>query len=200
MPVTPAVIVTGGGPNNELPGVPPAVDNSLPEIPGPVDPGWGVPLPPVTVWPIPPGPSHPIVLPPTYPVHPDNSLPVPPSVWPQPPNYPDNSLPIAPVFPTHPIYRPVAPNHDLPLPPGAVWPPLPPSLPAGQYMCLVWIPGVAYRWTVIDTNLKPAHPIVPPSGVGIWPSPGHPDQGLPPSGNVPVNPIDPGGQPTPTRR
>jgi hypothetical protein len=55
-------------------------------------------------------------------------------------------------------------------------------------MCVVWFPGYGYRWTTIDTSLKPAHPIAPPPAQ-VWPSPG-----------VPTQPIDPGGQPTPTRR
>jgi hypothetical protein len=31
-----------------------------------------------------------------------------------------------------------------------VWPPLPPSIPAGKAIALVWISGVGYRYTVID--------------------------------------------------
>jgi hypothetical protein len=160
-------------------------DQGLPE--GPVDPGYGVPLPPVvshpippTVWPNPPSPG----APPTYPVDPGYGLPLPPTVWPQPPRPVDPAYGVpVPIAPAHPIYLPpVGPNHDLPIPPGAVWPPLPPSV-TGQVMCLVWLVGIGYRWTTIDASLKPAHPIVPPSAV---PEPGHP--------------IDPGGQPTPVRR
>jgi len=49
----------------------------------------------------------------------------------------------------------------------------------------------------------PSHPIAPGGPPpGIWPSPGHPDQGLPPSGvgiwpspGYPAHPISPGGPP-----
>jgi len=155
---------------------------------GPVDPGYGVSLPPVVSHPIAPGggpsqgpgfPTHPIA-PPTYPVDPGYGIPTIPGIWPSPPAFPDHSLPIAPVLPTHPIYRPEAPNNDLPLPPGAVWPPLPPSVD-GQVLCFVWVVGIGYRWTVIDPSLQPSHPIVlPPSTV-----PPHPDHGLPDGGRPP---------------
>jgi hypothetical protein len=189
-------VTSAGAPDNSLPGIEGPVDpgygigierpdNTLPPS-GPVDPGYGIPLPPVVSHPIPPQPDQGLpALPPTYPVDPDYGLPVPPTVWPQPPRpvSPDNSLPIAPVAPTHPIYMPVAPNHDLPLPPGAVWPPLPPYVSTGQLMCFVWIPGIGYRWTTIDTSLKPTHPIQPPSTV-----PSHP---IAPGGGAPTQPIAP---------
>ena len=38
--------------------------------------------------------------------------------------------------------------------PGTIWPPLAPGA-QGKYLCLVIVPGVGYRYTVIDTNLKP---------------------------------------------
>jgi hypothetical protein len=194
------IIVGPGRPTHPIApgGPPPVIDNSLPDIPGPVDPGWGVPLPPVVSHPIAPGPSHPIVLPPTYPVDPDYGLPLPPTVWPQPPRPvdPGYGVPV-PIDPTHPIYLPVAPNNDLPIPPGGVYPPLPPYVstgPVGQLMCFVWIPGIGYRWTTIDVNLKPTHPIIlPPSTV-----PGVPTHPIAPGGE-PTHPIDPGGQPTPRR-
>jgi hypothetical protein len=64
-----------------------------------------------------------------------------------------------------------------------VWPPLPPSV-TGVIMCLVWIVGVGYRWTVIDTSLSVAHPIMPPSAVPEHPMapggrPSHPIAGQP---------------------
>jgi hypothetical protein len=181
-------------------------------IEGPIDPGYGYPLPPVVSHPIPPTvwPDPRPPRPPTYPVDPDYGLPAPPTVWPQPPRPvdPDYSVPI-PISPSHPIYYPGAPNHDLPLPPGAVWPPLPPYVstgPVGQVMCFVWIPGIGYRWTTIDLNLQPTHPIViPPStvpGVPTHPiapggeAPTHP---IAPGGEAPAHPMDPGGQPTPRR-
>jgi hypothetical protein len=152
--------------------------------------------------------SHPIVpppdyptqgpVPPTYPVDPDYGLPAPPTVWPQPPRPvdPDYSVPV-PISPSHPIYMPApgAPDNSLPLPPGAVWPPLPPAL-EGDFLVIVWIPGVGWRWTAIDTGLAPTQPIaqpplypshqpVPPSGMRpdntLPRPPGRPDQGLPPT-------------------
>jgi hypothetical protein len=110
---------------------------------------------------------------------------MPPTVWPQPPRPtdPDYSVPL-PISPSHPIYTPDpgAPDNSLPLPPGAVWPPLPPVLDGGEVLVLVWIPGVGWRWTVIDTELQPEHPIaqpVYPSHQPVPPSGEHPSQGLP---------------------
>jgi hypothetical protein len=170
-------------------------------IEGPVDPGYGYPLPPVInggppLYPdqgLPPvhgRPSHPIQ--PTYPVDPDYGLPVAPGIWPQPPitTWP----PPTPVHPSHPIYpsgghpshglppAPARPDQGLPpsgehpehpieLPPGSVYPPLPPSI-QGPILCFVWVVGVGYRWVSIDPSLTPSHPIR---------MPGHPDQGLPPT-------------------
>src|SRR5436190_4332309 len=103
---TPAIIVTEGGLNQDLPGGPPGhIDNVLPGVPGPVDPGYGLPLPPVTIWPTPPRLDQGLPTPPTYPVAPDNSLPSPPQMWPAPPRV-DNSLPPVPVSPSLPIYLP----------------------------------------------------------------------------------------------
>lgn len=139
----------------------------------PVDPGYGIPLPPVishpielleTIWPSPGRPAHPIVRPPTYPVDPGWGLPTLPGKWPIPPRPvdPQYGIPECPLEPGHPIY-PVPPvAGQLPvLPPGSVYPPLPPGV-TGQLLCFVWIVGVGYRWIVIDTNLKPTHPIAPP--------------------------------------
>jgi hypothetical protein len=185
--------VTGGALEVEAVGAPPYPAHPIVPGPvdpgygvsGPIDPGYGVPLPPVVSHPIAPGgerPSHQPV-PPTYPVDPDYDLPVPPTVWPQPPRPVDPSYGVpVPISPTHPIYLPpVGPDNSLPLPPGAVWPPLPPSV-TGEVMCMVWIVGVGYRWTTIDTSLEPTHPIAQPP---LYPShqpvppPPHPDQGLP---------------------
>jgi hypothetical protein len=56
------------------------------------------------------------------------------------------------------------------LPPGMVWPPLPPSV-TGTVMALVWVVGCGYRWTVIDTSLKPTpQKLSPPSTVRTSPS------------------------------
>jgi hypothetical protein len=152
-------------------------DQGLPDPEAPVDPGYGVDdthpdqgLPPeVGVWPPIPGrPDHPIVLPPpvitpkppggkppvVWPPQIDNSLPEPPpGIWP-PPGAPDNSLP-----PT-PGQLPVFP--DSPGEPGTIWPPLPVMPDEGNLLVIVWVPGVGYRWAVVDPTLKP-------------------DQGLPPT-------------------
>ena len=171
----------GAGPDNELPGRPPGFWGgerpSLPVRPGhlpayggrPVDPGYGVPLPPITEEPPvdpdfgvgrPPHAGHP--LPPTYPVRPDQGLPRPPHVWPRPPSPPEVWPPVTspPISPEHPIYpvEPGSPTHPIVLPPGAVWPPLPPSI-TGTVTCFVWVVGCGYRWITIDPNLQPEHPI-----------------------------------------
>lgn len=129
---------------------------------GPVDPGFGIPLPPIDPEGI-PHPEHPIARPPrpTYPVDPGWGLPSPPDRFPIPPRPvdPQYGVPECPLYPEHPIYLP--PGEPPVLPPGSVWPPLPPGV-TGQLMCFVWIVGVGYRWIVIDTDLKPTHPIAPP--------------------------------------
>lgn len=143
-------------------------DQGLPGVEGPVDPGYGVDVggrpshpivtPPMLpgVWPKPGEPSHPIYLP--------------PSVWP------------GPGTPGHPIYIPIGPDNTLPpyidnsLPEGpVVWPPLPPdSGLSGKVAILIVVFGYGYRWLVVDTDAKPAHPIAP--GGGTKP----PDGGKPP--------------------
>jgi hypothetical protein len=209
MTVTPAYIVTGGGPDNSLPGVPPGIDNSLPGSPPgidnslprhtrPVDPGYGIPLPPVTVWPTPPTIGYPLPIPPTYPVPPDyidNLPPMPPTVWPTPPVPPTTWPPPQPIRPGVPVYPalpiapggerpstgpvpeppggvvspPIAPGGDvpgmpLPMPPGAVWPPLPGV--EGKVIAFVWFVGYGWRWGSFDPSLTVGYPLpAPPGGV-----------------------------------
>jgi hypothetical protein len=94
-------------PGNALPGDQPSIDNSLPGRTRPVDPGYGIPLPPVTVWPTPPTIGYPLPIPPTYPVPPpviDNSPPSPPTMWPTPPIPPTTWPPPQPIRPGVPIY------------------------------------------------------------------------------------------------
>lgn len=156
----------------EIPGMP---DQGLPgEDEGPVDPGFGYPLPPIVEHPIAPSwpgrPSHPIVRPPTFPVDPGYGLPSGPGIWPQPP-HPDNGPPVGPpLLPTHPIYHPDKPQPQPPAGgtptqpiyiPGKVWPPLPPSV-TGTVIAFCWIVGVGYRWVVIDASASIEHPIVEP--------------------------------------
>lgn len=162
-----AVITTFGGelPDNSLPGEQPGIDNSLPRPERPVDPGFGIPLPPVIDNSLPKPPHRP-----TYPVDPDYGIPTRPSVWPGPPIH--GKPPLPPLRPDLPIYLP-PPNVDnsLPLHPGAVWPPLAPGLD-GKLLAFVWIVGVGYRWTVIDTSLKPDIGLPPGIDNTLPPSPG----------------------------
>jgi hypothetical protein len=82
--------------------------------------------------------------------------------------------PPQPGHPSHPIYLPVppaSPEHPIALPPGSVWPPLPPDGGSGVVVVLAWVPGVGYRWVVIDTSQQPDQ--------GLPGAPVAPDQGLP---------------------
>jgi hypothetical protein len=242
-------IVGAGGPDNSLPGGGAGIDNSLPGVEGPVDPGYGYPLPPVinNGLPSPGRPAHPIY--PTYPVDPDYGLPSAPGVWPEPPigtwpppppvrpshpiyptrptdpdygldtghrpsnelpgegegeEHPDQGLPGRGPRPSHPIHPGgggAHPDHELPMPPGAVWPPLPPSV-QGPVMCFVWIVGVGYRWTVIDPSLTPDQglpgdqPEIDNTLPGRRP---RPDNELPDSGNTPSNELPPTPAPKPAQ-
>lgn len=151
---------------------------------GPVDPGYGVELPPVVDNGL---PGRPGVWPPqrpTYPVDPDYGLPTRPGVWPNPPNlgggHPGHPLPPVPVYPSHPIYLPPnVPGHPIELPPGAVWPPLPPALDGEKVLAFVWIVGVGYRWAVLDPGATVDNSLPKPSK---------------PPGHV-ANPIQPTPQP-----
>jgi hypothetical protein len=121
------------------------VDNELPGMSPPVDPGYGLPdwstghpshpIPPVppggaATLPIyPGGPSLPIYVP--VPPVVDNTLPPPPTIYPPLPTGPDNSLP--------PVY------------------------PDGEIYILVIIPGIGWRYMLVDmenevTNPMPGHP------------------------------------------
>jgi hypothetical protein len=135
-------------------------DQGLPGEGEPVDPDYGVPegeLPEVEPPDPPPG-----IWPPLTPEQPWRPIPD----WPERPS-------TGPVLPGRP---PVAPGQGLPgeggepghlpsLPPGTIWPPLPPGV-HGKYLALVLIggggKGAHYRYTVIDADLRPEHPIVPP--------------------------------------
>ena len=86
------------------------------------------------------------------------------------PGAPDQGLPPIPGIPGLP---------PINLPPGEVWPPLPPgTAEPHKAIAIVAIPGVGYRYTVVE--LKPGHPDhgLPPSRPGTRP-PARPDQGLP---------------------
>lgn len=101
----------------------------------------------------------------------------PPIAGPQPP--------VAGQLPVFPPAQPGSPDQGLPpipgvplppisLPPGQVWPPLPPGTPEPhKVVAIVAIPGVGYRYTVVELK-APAHP-----DQGLPGSGGRPDQGLP---------------------
>lgn len=134
-------------------------DQGLPGEEGPVDPEYGVdegaeidgglPEPPPGIWP-PLTPEHPWRPLPSLPERPSQG-PVRPGV----PVGPDQGLPGEP---------PTA-GHLPSLPPGTIWPPLPPGV-QGKFLVLVLIggggKGAHYRYTVVDAGLRPAHPIEPP--------------------------------------
>jgi hypothetical protein len=174
------LITHGGGPSHPIQPTPP-VDPGY-GVEGPVDPGYGVPLPPVVDNSLPPQIDN--SLPPTYPVDPGYGIPIVPGVWPKPPVH--VWPPPQPIYPSHPIYptefpeHPIAPGggpaHPIVLPPGSVWPPLPPAI-QGKVLCFVWIVGVGYRWTVIDPSLK-----LDIGLPGDQPGPGHDLPPHPPDG------------------
>jgi hypothetical protein len=155
-------------------------DQELPGVEGPVDPDYGIEEGGGGIWP----------------GLPDIGLPQPPpGIW--PPLTPEHPwLPIAPGGgPSHPIApggrpeHPIAPGgggggtptHPIELPPGTIWPPLPPGV-SGKYLALVLIggggKGAMYRYVVIDADHRPDQ--------GLPPQPPHPDQGGP--GTPPAQP------------
>jgi hypothetical protein len=195
--------------------LPPVIDNGLPGNPGvwppqkptyPVFPNHDLPTRP-GLWPNPPAP--PGVWPPTPPLRPSHPIyptrPTDPGYGhPEGGHRPDQGLPGEETPPDRPEQglpphignRPPGsggqhPDNSLPLPPGSVWPPLPPSV-EGVIIAFCWIVGVGYRWVVIDPSLgidndlpgeRPPHIGGRPPGSG---------GGRPPHA---MNPIDPGGQP-----
>lgn len=118
-------------------------------------------------------------LPGGMPPMPDNSLPLPPpGVWPPltpgnpiRPVRPDNSLPGSQPHPDHglPGGSGGHPDNTLPLQPGVIWPPIQGA--RDKYLVLVVIPGVGWRYVVIDASLQPEHGLPQPQP--------HPDHGLP---------------------
>jgi hypothetical protein len=143
----------------------------LPERPGwggPVDPGWGLES------------GRPGQLPgrPAFPERPSHGLPFP--GFPERPGH----LPSRPGRPVDPGYGvdeggleiwplppeggglPPVPGQPLPPtdpPPGTVWPPLPPSIPEGKALAVIWISGVGSRYAVITVPPHPEHPDRPPT-------------------------------------
>ena len=109
------------------------------------------------------------------PLYPDQGLPGRPG-RPGRPDYPSQGLPGRPGRPIDPDYGidegeggeagklpiwPIGPEHGLPPiaglplpptnpPPGTIWPPLPPSIPAGKTLVYAGIVGVGKRYIVVD--------------------------------------------------
>ena len=198
-------IVSGGSPDNSLPGMPVGPDNSLPGSGAGID--NSLPKPPPGVWP-PPSAAHPIVpAPPGTP---------PGVIWPpigHPPSWgggwgggghPDQGLPGGGGRPARPDQglpggggRPARPDQGLPgqRPPHASGQPVPgggqpdntlpgqpahpdQGLPSGKFWVVAGIPGVGWRYVCVDPSQQPDQGL-PPEG-GTTPPP-TPDQGLPPT-------------------
>lgn len=104
------------------------------------------------------------------------------------PPLPGHGLPgPQPGTPTPPIVLPPGIDNSLPaipgtglpppgLPPGEIWPPLPPGtdVPKVAYAILA-IPGVGYRYTVVDLSVRPGHELPPEHNRPGHELPDHPD-------------------------
>lgn len=142
---------------------------------GPVDPDYGIEGPeidepePPGIWPSPGRPAHPIYLPrprppvgiwpPPTPEHPIVPVPEPPPVVGGGPITPGG-----PGMPGRPIDPDARPEHPI-YTPGTIWPP--PNA-VGKFIVLAWIPGMGWKYIVVDASLKPTHPIAP-GGPGAQP-------------------------------
>ena len=145
--------MSGGYPDQGLPGDQPGIDNSLPGM----QPGMdnSLPKPPPGVWP-PPVPAHPIVPVPPGSVAPawhDLAQP-----WPSgAPDAPGGAPPTA----THPIAPGGSPPRpDQTLPPTGMDPHPSHPIASGTYWCLVYLPGFGWHYVVLDpswswTSLRP---------------------------------------------
>jgi hypothetical protein len=155
-----ALIVPLGELPGLIPGAPGYPDQGLPSRPGfpgrPIDPGFGWGGRPPHVGNRPPGSWDRPEYPSTGPVRPGR--PIDPNwgvdeggggLWPL-----DPAHPIAPPVPGEPEPPPIDP------PPGTIWPPLPPNIPAGKALVYAGIAGVGYRYIVIDIPENP--PELPP--------------------------------------
>jgi hypothetical protein len=96
-----------------------------------------------------PGPSHPIVLPPLVGVWPPPGQPTFPIVIP-----PEVGIP---VFPTQPIYIELPPNVPNPVPPGEIWPPLPPEY-AGKLVAVIVVGEGKVHWYCVPPPSVPGTP------------------------------------------
>ena len=119
------------------------IDNELPEPP----PGIWPPLTPEHPWrPVPGG---------GRPERPSQGLPPSPG---RPPTV-GGGLPPTPGHPMEPVEPgdEGSPEHLPSLPPGMIWPPLPPGV-HGKYLVLIYVSGIGYRYTVIDASQRPERP------------------------------------------
>lgn len=130
-------------------------DNTLPGVEGPVDPGYGhpIPTPPPGIWP-PPSLGNPIV-----PVDPGFGIPITPgTIWPSPgrPPHIDAGLPTPPSG-TLPARPPVRPDAGLPQPPGSISNPIQPH----TYWMLCYCPSLGWNYIAVDPSLQPGTPLPP---------------------------------------
>jgi len=71
-----------------------------------------------------------------------------------PPPYPNVGLPPS-VWPGVPVHKPAPGEPPIALPPGSVYPPLPPAIGNDNVLALVWIPNIGYRWVVLGAHITP---------------------------------------------
>jgi hypothetical protein len=152
------IIPLSGRPDQGLPGPQPQPPGIWP---GPGYPDQGLPGRPPHVGNRPPGSWDRPEYPSTGPVRPGR--PIDPGYGVEEGGGTAGQLPIWPLDPAHPIAPPIPGEPELPPvdpPPGTIWPPLPPSVPAGKALAYVGITGVGYRYVVIDIPENP--PELPP--------------------------------------
>ena len=68
-------------------------------------------------------------------------------------------------WPSNPIQIPIppdtpgSPQPPIQLPPGTIWPPLPPDVGVGgKTAILIWVVGVGHRWFIHDASVNPPVP------------------------------------------
>jgi hypothetical protein len=146
--------MSGGYPDNSLPGAPAYPDQGLPgDQPG-ID--NALPEPPPGIWP-PPSLGNPIV-----PIGPDNTLPVQPgTIWPSPgrPPHASNVLPGVP----HPGGGPMPGNPPRPDQglPGGQGGQIDNALPSKTYWMVAYCPSLGWRFIAVDPSLRPGMPLPP---------------------------------------
>jgi hypothetical protein len=147
--------MSGGYPDQGLPGDQPGIDNSLPGMQPGID--NALPEPPPGIWP-PPSLGNPIV-----PIGPDNTLPVAPgTIWPSPgrPNRPDQGLPGGGGHPGGGPMPGNPPRPDQGLP-GGQGGTIDNALPSKTYWALCYMPSLGWRFIAVDPSLRPGMPLPP---------------------------------------